>query len=483
MSQLDEIELLNKNEKLKKYLESLGICDLKDILYFYPLRYEDRKTLIPLSSINKEGEGFTINTKVEVLGISSMFRKKTLNILVKEGNLKAELFCFGKSFLGAVIKKGMILDLWGIFYMKKGRITSSNFRFNLEKLEKKDFCKIEPIYKLPKEFAQSEYYPVIKYVLNIFEGEIQEVIPKELIKKRRLLNHFDAIKKIHFPESKFDLDSARSTIEYEEFFGFFKEKIEEGKGLLESVSKKRKPLVKIKFNEALASIPYKLTQDQLKAIENIVKELEKPFVMSHLVQGEVGSGKTLVAFLISILVIENGGQVLFMSPTELLAFQHFKNAQNFFFENMSENVYLLTGSTSKREKDEICRLLASGDAKIVIGTHALIYQDFEFKNFSMAIIDEQQRFGVEQRKSLFSHEHLPDLIYLSATPIPQTLASFMFFNKSVSTIKTMPKNRAKITTHFAWQENVQKVYSFVKEELDKGGQSYFVYPLKKKVII
>ena len=231
------------------------------------------------------------------------------------------------------------------------------------------------------------------------------------------------------------------------------------------------------MKKSIDLLPYELTVDQKIALKNIKKDLQKERIMSHLVQGEVGSGKTLIAFLISVLVIENGFQVVFMSPTELLAKQHYRNAKVFFEENLGIKLCLLTGKSTKKEREIIAKGIKNNEIKIVIATHTVIYQELEFYKLSLLIIDEQQRFGVEQRKALFSHKDKPDLLYLTATPIPRTLAHAIFFKDSVSSIKTMPKNRAKIYTHFVWQDHAMKVYNFVKEELDRGRQAYFVYPL------
>lgn len=335
------------------------------------------------------------------------------------------------------------------------------------------FLKIVPVYPLTSSLAQGFFRKIIKEALEVKGKYAENEIPISLVEKNNLLEKKDALLSIHFPADREKLSAAILTIKYEEFFTFQKEIIESKKK--RSTLQRPERLLKQDLRKKIeATLPYTLTDDQAKALNDIYSDGNSKTPMHRILQGDVGCGKTIVGFLAALSYIESGYQVAFMAPTELLARQHLETAAKLLKE---VQIAYLTGRLTEKKKALVRKALEDGEVELIIGTHALFSEPVKFKNLGFAIVDEQHKFGVAQRNSLAAKGDKTDYLMMSATPIPRTLQMTFFGDIEISTIATLPKGRGEIKTHSVLEENIQKVYAWVKRELDKGLQAYFVYPL------
>ncbi|MDX9801803.1 MAG: ATP-dependent DNA helicase RecG, partial [Spirochaetia bacterium] len=303
----------------------------------------------------------------------------------------------------------------------------------------------------------------------------RNIIPESLIEKNSLLSRPDDVKNIHFPQSRELLEKAVKTIKYEEFF-LFQKSILELKKEKESRLRKKRDLKRSLQREIIKTLSFKLTEDQITAIDEIHSDGISEIPMSRILQGDVGCGKTIVGFLAALPYIESGYQAAFMAPTELLAKQHLESASR-LFSGSKIKIAFLSGKLPEKKKKLVREALEKGEIDLIIGTHSLLSDPVKFKNLGFAIVDEQHKFGVAQRSALTGKGVESDFLMMTATPIPRTLQMTFFGDISISTIRSMPAGRGLIKTHTVLQENIQKVYDWVRREIENGFQAYFVYPL------
>jgi ATP-dependent DNA helicase RecG len=470
-----DLEKINGiGEKRKEILNKIGIKNSYDLLYYFPRKYIDFGKLTKIVNV-KNGEYAQIQG--EVISVEKRNIRSNLNILkVKffDGTSIIYGVWFNQIYLEKIFKKGKRFLLMGEVSYNFGEWQMENPEFEeIDEFKDESKEKIVPIYSQTKGLSSKIISNYVKEALKISEKFIIDPIPKEIIKKRELVDLLFALKNIHFPEKKDYLMKSEFRLKYEELFLFqlFLQ--------LRRLKIKEKMGYKFEINDLdresfKNSLPFKLTNGQIKVIKEIEKDLSSGKVMNRLLHGEVGSGKTVVAAYALYLASLNRTQSTMMSPTEILAIQTYNNVKR-ILSHFGINVELLTGST--KNKEEIKKRLKDGEIDVIIGTHALIEEDTEFKNLSLVIVDEQHRFGVLQRAALVRKGHFPHTLVLSATPIPRTLALSIYGDLDISTIDELPSGRKPVKTIVFPKEEKERAYNFVREKLMDNEKVYVVCPL------
>ncbi len=465
----------------------LEMRDIAGLLCHYPRDWEDRSVKVPLKDFHRA----RVCAEVTVVAHNwtGFGRMRTLKIYVKDDTASAALLCFNRPWLEKQLVTGGRYWLTGRFsYSKKyGEIQCGSFDF--EPADGDDvsgaggFGGFQPVYSLSAGLTQAALRRFVERALDQYAAEIEDELPQEIIQREKLLPKSRALRAIHFPASAAELKEARRSIIYEELFYL---EIMVGRRALErrrtaggavaarETAELRSPLQR----RLLERLPFSLTAGQEEAADEINRDMSGSYPMARLLQGDVGSGKTLVSFLAALRAVEDGGQAAIMAPTELLARQHAENAAR-LLEPLGLRIAFLTGNIKAAGRKELLRNLAAGDVDIVVGTHALFSRDVTYKNLRLVVVDEQHRFGVTQRALIMAKggSRVPHLLMMSATPIPRTLALTVFGDMDVSIIRDMPPGRKPVRTHLARESNEAKVYDFVRGQLAAGHQAYFVYPL------
>lgn len=458
-------------------LAALGVVNVAQLLRHYPTRYEDRKNPVPLAYSSAEKPAVTLATVLRQEYIHWK-RGQALKVVVKDDTDVASMLCFGRNFLAGKLVPGKQIRLTGPFERnRQGELQSGSFTFEDydEEIEPKEFGRILPVYPLGGTLTQSLLRKAINSALNSYAVGLRDEMPGALRKELGYPDKEKCLRDIHFPEKIADTDLAREALIFEELL-HLQLTVARRAAVSRPGGNQSRPWSDDLIERLKATLPFELTPDQLSSLEDVKKDLLSDRPMSRLLQGEVGSGKTLVAFMAALGVIATGRQVAFMAPTELLARQHADNAA-LLLEPMGIRVAFLTGDVSRPSRNALTVALSEGNIDLAVGTHALFGSDVGFKDLGMVIIDEQQRFGVDQRRALTEKGRKVDVLALSATPIPRTLALTAFGDMDVSAIKTMPAGRLPVETHLARMGNESKVYEFIRRELGAGNRAYFVYPL------
>ncbi|MDX9809509.1 MAG: ATP-dependent DNA helicase RecG [Sphaerochaetaceae bacterium] len=463
-----------------KAYENLGIETWADLLLCAPRSYEDRTSFTSLSEIPDGGQA---NTIVQVVSHSyfGSGKKRTLKVIVRDagesGSQRASLLCFGRNFLERVLRIGSLFYLYGQFQRHFHELQSSQFEMTPVLPDGSlphDFGKMIPVYPLSGILTQRIIRRDIAGILGQC-GVLENELPEYIVKEHQLLDTDSAIRILHEPESQTILKSALKTLAFTELF--YLQLI--GRRKTNSTRTGNKNLknteITVLENRFIHSLPFSLTKDQMHALEEIRRDMALAAPMNRLLQGDVGSGKTLVAWISALRVIQEQGQVAFMAPTELLARQHAEKAAG-MLEPFGVRIAFLTGSVTGIARRNLLKALEHHDIDIIIGTHALFSEDVTFANLRYIIIDEQQRFGVVQRLSLLDKASYPDVLMMSATPIPRTLALTVFGDLDISTIRTMPVGRIAIVTYLVSNQSRERMYAAIKVEFSRGHQAYFVYP-------
>lgn len=456
--------------KLTEKLNKCGIFTIYDLLLYFPRDYEYLKGNSEFNEINEEEKQIL---SCRVIGYDRDIKTKTGKVLstVKfdyKGNIVLGKW-FNQRYIKNTFRLNESYDLVGKF-KRIGKI--------LEVVNPIVGCKdakeseIIPKYPLKGDISDKIIPKIINQILdNIY---IEEILPEDIINKYNLLDLDTAIREIHFPKGKNFLDKSIERLKFQELFTYSM------KLLLLKDKLRRKEGISFYWHKDLTdlkdSLPFQLTEAQNKVMREILRDQKSIYPMNRLVQGDVGSGKTIIAIIAMFNVVKNGYQATLMVPTEILANQHYEETRK-ILGNFNIEIELLTGSTSNKEKLRIKERIAKGDNIIVIGTHALIQEDVNFVNLGLAITDEQHRFGVEQRNKLINKGRRPDVLVMTATPIPRTLALCMYSDLDVSSIDKLPPGRKKIKTKFYSEEDKYLVYNFALEEIKKGRQVYIVCPL------
>ncbi len=451
----------------------LGVGTIGELLTHVPRAYEDRLTLRTFGDAAPEG---WVNTVADVVAHDFVGRKGILKIYVRDSTGVAALMCFNRNYLETKLPPGSRVRIAGRFSHRFGDLQSSSFDFEPVDAATGRFERLIPLYPLTEGLTNAKVVAATASALQTYGPRIDDELPPGLVESRELLPKAEALRKLHTPLTLQEAEAARRRLAYDELLllqlGLARHRLDRGR----DGTKKPRRLPRSLMGRLLSQLPFRLTADQATTLEEIISDLQEPLPMSRLLQGDVGSGKTIVALLSALPYIELGYQAVLMAPTELLARQHAEKAAE-LLGPLGLEVAFLTSSVESARRTGLLEAIAAGRAQLVVGTHALFSEGVEYKQLRYVIVDEQQRFGVMQRRALVSKAAEPDLLMMTATPIPRTLAMTVFGDMNVSAIHSMPPGRRPVETHLTRLGNEQKVYDRVRRELEKGRQAYFVYPL------
>ncbi|MCY9545824.1 ATP-dependent DNA helicase RecG [Lysinibacillus xylanilyticus] len=465
-------ELKGVGKETAGHLEAIGIETIADLLWTFPHRHEDFR-LKDLTQ-TPHNERVTVECKVEreptVLFLGR--NKSRLQVTVLAGRHLVKVVFFNQGYLKQKLVPGAIITVTGKWDRGRQVINGTSVTFG-PKTDQVDF---EPVYSLKGLIPQKRFRKYMRQVLDEFGAEIPDAVPQHLQADYKLASMRDGLEGIHFPVDAGHAKQARRRFAYEELLNF-QLRIQ----ALRKIRKDSEQGTVIQFDlqklrTFIASLPYELTGAQKRVVNEICKDLKEPHRMNRLLQGDVGSGKTVVAAICLYAAVTAGFQGALMAPTEILAEQHAENLME-WFEPFGVRVALLSGSTKAKERRVLLEELANGNIDILIGTHALIQPDVVFYKLGFVITDEQHRFGVEQRRILRDKGENPDVLFMTATPIPRTLAITAFGEMDVSMIDEMPAGRKQIETHWMKKEQFGSVMSKLELELAAGRQAYAICPL------
>ncbi len=451
-------------------LKNININNMEDLVYYYPYRHE----IVRLNDIKeaKDKDNVVIECIVDSVPLTRRFRANMTSLTFRAMSNKKmiAIMIFNRAFLKSQIKPGSIVTVIGKYDALKNTVIASDIKF-----ERLQTGSIIPVYHLTTGLTSKALKKYIDEALTKFDNYI-DYVPDYLNERYNLISKKSAVNLIHNPKNEDEVKKALIKLKYEELFQFMfkinylKEMNKESKiGYLRNVDPED-------VNEFIRSLPFELTADQDTAIEEIYKDMTSSKRMNRMLQGDVGSGKTIVSVIAAYINYLGKYQTALMAPTEVLAYQHYESIKNILM-GTDIRIDILSGSMKKKEKDEVVEKLKNGKIDFIIGTHALLSDNVIFKNLGLVITDEQHRFGVNQRASLKNKGLLPDVLYMSATPIPRTFALTIYGDMDISNIKTKPKGRKEIKTIIKSEKELVQVYDMMKNEIDKHHQVYIVSPL------
>lgn len=466
--------LSNEDYILARYVNILkkkGILTVEDILFDFPSKYED----FTVKSINDAVldvptvlEG-TIVSKVTVNYLKSKLSTVVFQLEVE--GVKIRCTIFNRVFLKAKLNYGTVLRVQGKFYQNMNNFTVSNLLI-CDEIDKN----IVANYRV-KDISESKYLEIISMVYRRYKDKIEETLPQNILDKHELFSLKQTIYNLHLSDNMDDIKKAVKRIKYEELLSYqlsmkYLHYMRQLDHNCPVINYKEELLDKLK-----SSLNYELTEDQEKVTKEILKDLKAPYAMNRLLQGEVGSGKTIVAILAMLATVSDGYQAALMCPTEILSKQHFATIEDILKDFSDIKIAVLTGTTPTKQRREIMEGLANGSINIVVGTHALFQKDIEYQNLGIVIADEEHRFGVKQRVLIKNKGYDVNYLKMSATPIPRSLAISAYGDTDISIIKTMPKNRKPVVTKYVDNEHKRDVINHMKEQIKLGKQIYVVTPL------
>lgn len=465
-------EIKGIGPKTEMLLNKIGIRDFDDLVTHYPFRYEVLKRS-DIKEVSEE-EKVIIDGKIESIPILIRFKgnlnKLNIRLATKGGTVGVSIF--NRAFLKPNLKIGTNIIAIGKYDKKRNILTASEIKFG--SLSNKET--IEPIYHTTSGITGKVLASYINNALLKYGNDVRDNIPKYLLDKYKFNNKKTDLNIVHNPPDFNKLKESMIRLKYEELFEFtFKINYLKEQNKKNDVGIKRE-CDRASLDEIIKSLPFKLTDDQKNALDEIIGDLSSNHKMNRLLQGDVGSGKTIVAFLAMYYNSVCGYQSALMAPTEILAIQHYNNMKE-LFKSTNIEIALLTGSVSKKEKQDIYKKLESGEISMIIGTHALIQEDVKYGNLGLVITDEQHRFGVNQRANLKNKGISVDVLYMSATPIPRTYALTIYGDMDISTIKQLPSGRKEVKTFVRTEAEMKDVLSQMNEELKKNHQIYVIAPL------
>jgi ATP-dependent DNA helicase RecG len=459
-------------EETAEALTEIKVYTIKDLIEYFPYRYEDYR-IRDLADV-KHDEKVTIEGKVHSEPSLMYYGRKRsrLTVRVLVDRYLINVIFFNQPYLKNNIEINTPITVTGKWDQHRQTITANEMK-KAGNSQKKEF---EPVYHIKGSLTVKGLRRFIQLAISQFGANIEENLPQDLLMKYRLLNRRDALRALHFPLSETDVKQARRRFVYEEFLLFQikmqalrKFERENSKGISQKYENN-------KLKEFISNLPFPLTNAQKRVVNEILTDIKSPVRMNRLLQGDVGSGKTIVAAICLYATVNAGFQGALMVPTEILAEQHAESLRE-IFNPWNIQCELLTSSVKGKERRRILEKLELGEVDILIGTHALIQDEVVFKNLGLVITDEQHRFGVEQRRILREKGESPDVLFMTATPIPRTLAITVFGEMDVSIIDEMPAGRKVIETYWAKQDMLDRVLGFMEKELVKGRQAYVICPL------
>ena len=457
-----------------KLLNKIGIFTLEDLISYYPRTYEDRskpKTLYDC----QDGEEALIEAVTLGRLTDVRLKGKTMQkLLINDGTLTATVTWFNQSYLKTKFEKGEKYRFYGKINKKFGKVEIMSPVFD-DPNKKSNTGRIIPIYPLTYSLSQNTLRKIIENGIEEVYGNLEETLPKYILDEYKLIGINKATKDIHFPEEFKDFNIARNRLVFEELLSF-------QLALLELKNNYMDERNGISFNkdvyisDVINTLPFSLTNAQRRVLEEIEKDMEDTKPMNRLLQGDVGSGKTVVAMCAAYKAVKSGYQAAVMAPTAILAAQHLENFKN-ILNSLDIKCELLISGITKKKKEEILNRLENGEIDILIGTHALLEDNVKFKNLGLVVTDEQHRFGVKQRSKFAEKGKNPDVLVMTATPIPRTLALILYGDLDISIIDELPPNRKKIDTFAVGNDMTDRVNEFIRKQIKEGRQAYIVCPL------
>ena len=467
-------------QKRAEVLSTAGIDTVNDLLHYYPRRYLDRTTVKSIRDV-KKGDQATMVGTVEVCGERQARKRKLFQAVLSDGTGMITLVWFnGVKYIKNAIQKGDRLAIHGKVEFYNGfQIVHPDFDKLDSDADPINTGTIIPLYPLSAELKKVRidhriFRRIIKNIKDLF-SVIQDHFEESIINEEKLISLQTALQHIHFPESRENLHAAIYRLKFDEHF-FLQLLMALRKNSYEKVGTNALTKSGPQVQQIEDGLGFELTGAQKNVIQEILEDIALPKAMNRLLQGDVGSGKTIVAIIVAATAVVNGVQVAVMAPTEILAHQHYKS-----FKKLLNKVHiscaLLVGRQKVAERKQILTAINGGKIDIVVGTHALIQKDVEFKNLGFVVVDEQHRFGVIQRGNLLQKGLHPHLLAMTATPIPRTMAITYHGDMDLSIIDEMPKNRKPVITKIVKEDRLQNVYNFIREEVEAGRQCMVVYPL------
>ncbi|MCK4859175.1 MAG: ATP-dependent DNA helicase RecG [Candidatus Omnitrophica bacterium] len=465
-----------------KLFHRCGIFTVGDLLYYFPRRYEDRSCIKAISKVNI-GDFETVQGEIRTLGIRST--KSKLNIFqlaVSDGTGVIYATWFNQNYLKKFFKVGDKIILSGkVRLFRTLQMNSPDYEIISDDSEKIHSGRIVPIYPLTQNLNQRLFRKIAKEVVDEYSHLAKDILPADIKQSDGLIDIKQAIKNIHFPQNFFQQKRARERLVFDEFF-ILQVGIALRRHYLKKsfTGRKKQETVKKDLAQEFKKIfPFTFTAAQQKVIKEIEKDIAGEQPMNRLIQGDVGSGKTVIAIYALLLALERGYQGAFMAPTAILAEQHYFTLQKILLP-LNINIGLLISELSPKTKAEVLKKISGGEIDIIIGTHSLIQKDAQYKNLGLVVIDEQHKFGVQQRAELGKKGARPHCLIMSATPIPRTLALTVYGDLDISLIDELPSGRQSISTYWLKEKKREGLYNFIREEIKKGRQAYIVYPLIEK---
>jgi len=470
--------------KRAELFNKLGVYSIEDLLYYFPRRYQDRTKFSPVAQL-RPGEIYTIRAEVMARGQRRAFRGRGLSITeaaVADETGKISCVWFNQPYLKDYLEVGTKLILYGKvdYYGKRLQMSSPDFEILSDEDGSFKTGGFFPVYSLPDGLTQRFFRNILKYALEHYLPRLDDFLPYDIRSRNNLHNLAKSLLEIHFPQDLNSRQEALRRLSFEEFFLFQmplvlrKRKQKELKGIAHKIDG---PLL----SAFISSLPFKFTSAQANVTEEIKSDMASTEVMQRLLQGDVGSGKTVVASAACVIAIDGGYQAAFMVPTEILAKQHYEKIKSWTVGRgtLEEKIKvgLLTSSLSKIEKDKIYADIKAGMLNLIIGTHALLEEGVKFKNLGLVVIDEQHKFGVGQRALLPAKGPNPDVLIMTATPIPRTLAITLYGDLDISVINELPPGRLPVQTLYFDKKEKRKAYALVKNELEQANQAYIIYPV------
>ena len=457
-------------------LNKLGIYTLKDLITYYPREHEDRSKPVELCNVVDGQE-----VLIEAIAVSKVAQIKTsrknmtmYKLIVRDETDSCLITWFNQSYLKDRFKLGEKYTFFGKVSTKNGTIQMNSPVYD-DYGKTKNTGKIIPLYPLTYNLSQNTIRQIMENALKMTNNELQETLPQYIIDEYKLLDINSAINKIHFPKDYKEYELARKRLVFEELFSM-------QLALLGLKNRYEVNDVGISFNKnvklsnVISDLPFKLTKAQTRVLEEIDNDMENKKPMNRLLQGDVGSGKTIISILAAYKAVKSGYQMTIMAPTAILASQHMEEFTK-ILEKYQIKCELLVSAITKKKKDEILERLKNGEIDVLIGTHAILEENVEFKNLGLVVTDEQHRFGVRQRKLISDKGKNPDVLVMTATPIPRTLALILYGDLDISIIDELPPNRKKIDTFAVTKGLEERVNIFIKKQIQEGRQCYIVCPL------
>jgi ATP-dependent DNA helicase RecG len=473
------VKLPRVGDKMAEKLGRLGIATVGDLLFTFPRRYNDYSRMRPLNRL-LPGETVSIVAEIE-----SIARKQGrggrpyLHVTLEDGTGVLHAFFFGQLWLQRQFKRGSMVVLSGKVERFRGAPSMTNPEWELLEREHLHTNRIVPVYPLTKGLSARTMRRLMRQALDDYGAAVPDYLPEAVLERTGFPELSWALEQVHFPDTAEHLEQARLRLSFDELF-VFQMAVMAARRDWQAVPGQPLTVTDEWLNEALATLPFALTGAQRRALDEIRADLARDIPMNRLLQGDVGSGKTVVAALAMAMAVVNGRQAALMAPTSILAEQHARNVTRLLpaFPGCEHaHIRLLTGNTPPAERQDIYGGLADGSVQVIVGTHALIQEGVTFANLGLAIIDEQHRFGVEQRATLRGKGTNPHLLVMTATPIPRTLALTLYADLDLTLIDEMPPGRSPVETRILWPNERERAYSFIRAQLQKGHQAFIIYPL------